>query len=68
MFRLIFLSIIFFNNTNLPIIMIYFFSLYNNTNSILIIHMDAELTTPVHLLSYLFFFLALSLISIFFLD
>lgn len=68
MFRLIFLSIIFFNNTNLPIIMIYFFSLYNNTNSILIIHMDAELTTPVHLLSHLFFFLALSLISIFFLD
>lgn len=67
MFRLIFLSIIFFNNTNLPIIMIYFFSLYNNTNSI-IIHMDAELTTPVHLLSHLFFFLALSLISIFFLD
>lgn len=70
MFRLIFLSIIFSIIQICPLLWFISSPFNNNSNSILIIYMDVELTTPVHLtftfillsrIIFDFFFFSLSL-------
>lgn len=72
MFRLIFLSIIFSIIQICPLLWFISSPFNNNSNSILIIYMDVELTTPVHLtftfillsriiFDFFFFFLSLSI-------